>query len=144
MNSGKKKKLVLLGVLAGALLAGGIVSAVWWFSPEPLLQLDPAEVTEFTLQDGNRGRSAALEGREAAEAAGSLFSGVALRREEWIFPVGSGGYAYWCKLWTEDGTCQSFIVNPDGTVSTRGFVWKPEGTEIDLEKLRALIPREDS
>ena len=124
----KKKIIILLSVVI--ILLMGIV--VWFNIPLDLMDLDPNEVMEIVVFNGNSGN--------ATHIADNL-NGVEVKRSK--PSLGYMGYSFKVTIYLSDGNeagdWNNFIINSDDTIRKDPFFYSVTKGNIDYSYIEGIV-----
>ena len=117
----KKKIILLLSVVI--ILLMGIV--VWFNIPLDLMDLDPNEVMEIVVFNGNSGNATHITDKEQIQHIVENLNGVELKRSK--PSLGYMGYSFKVTIYLSDGNeagdWNNFIINSDDTIRKDPFFY---------------------
>ena len=125
----KKKIFILLSVVLILLI--GV--AVWYHVPIDLMNLDPNEVMEIVVFNGNSGNTAHIEEKEQIQYIIDNLNDVEVKRSK--LSVGYAGYSFKVTIYLSDGNeaddWNNFIINSDDTIRKDPFFYSVTKGKID-------------
>ena len=117
----KKKIIILLSVVIILLI--GIV--VWFNIPLDLMDLDPNEVMEIVVFNGNSGNATHITDKEQIQHIVENLNGVEVKRSK--PSLGYMGYSFKVTIYLSDGNeagdWNNFIINSDDTIRKDPFFY---------------------
>ena len=124
----KKKSILLLSVVV-ILLTGMIV----WFIPLDLMDLDPNEVVEIVVFNGNSGNATHIADKEQIQHIVENLNDVEVKRSK--PSVGYSGYGFKVTIYLSDGNeaddWNNFIINSEDTIRKDPFFYSVIKGNID-------------
>ncbi len=132
-----KRKLM---IAAGIVLVFLVGFTVWYAAPIDFVDLEPDEVKEIVIFNGNTGRAAHIT--EKAQLAHILqnFNAVKVKRSE-LSPVGSG-FNLRVTIYLTDGNeadgWNNFIVNSEHGIRKNPFLYTVVSGKLDYDALEQM------
>ena len=132
-----KKKLILLLSAVGILLTGIIV---WFNIPLDLMDLDPNEVVEIVVFNGNSGKATHITEKEQIQHIVENLNDVEVKRSKPSF--GYSGYSFKITIYLSDGNeaddWNNFIINSDVTIRKDPFFYSVIKGSIDYSYIERI------
>lgn len=132
----KKVSIVLAAVL---ILILGV--AVWYCAPIDLIRLDPNEVMEIVIFDGNTGNAAHIEDQEQIQHIIDNLNDIEVKRSK--PSVGYTGYRFKTTIYLSDGNeadgWNNFIINSDDTIRKDPFFYSVVEGKIDYSYIESIL-----
>ncbi len=133
----KKKIFILLSVVLILLI--GV--AVWYHVPIDLMNLDPNEVMEIVVFNGNSGNTAHIEEKEQIQYIIDNLNDVEVKRSK--LSVGYAGYRFKITIYLSDGNeadgWNHFIINSDDTIRKDPFFYSVTKGKIDYSYIESIV-----
>ena len=134
----KKKIIILLSVVI--ILLMGIV--VWFNIPLDLMDLDPNEVMEIVVFNGNSGNATHITDKEQIQHIVENLNGVEVKRSK--LSLGYMGYSFKVTIYLSDGNRQAigiiFIINSDDTIrKDPPFFYSVTKGNIDYSYIEGIV-----
>ena len=130
----KKKIIILLSVVI--ILLMGIV--VWFNIPLDLMDLDPNEVMEIVVFNGNSGNATHITDKEQIQHIVENLNGVEVKRSK-----PSLGYSFKVTIYLSDGNeagdWNNFIINSDDTIRKDPFFYSVTKGNIDYSYIEGIV-----
>ena len=135
------KKRILIIVSAICVLVLGII--VWYNSPIDFVDLNPEDVLEIVIFDGNTGNALHIKEEEEIECLIENLNSVRLRRDK--ISVGYSGYRFKTTIYLTDGEeangWNNFIINSNDTVRKDPFFYRVIEGSIDYQYIQSLFDK---
>lgn len=135
------KKRILIIVSAICVLVLGII--VWYNSPIDFVDLNPEDVLEIVIFDGNTGNALHIKEEEEIECLIENLNSVRLRRDK--ISVGYSGYRFKTTIYLTDGEeangWNNFIINSNDTVRKDPFFYRVIEGNIDYQYIQSLFDK---
>ena len=132
----KKKSILLLSVVV-ILLTGMIV----WFIPLDLMDLDPNEVVEIVVFNGNSGNATHIADKEQIQHIVENLNDVEVKRSK--PSVGYSGYGFKVTIYLSDGNeaddWNNFIINSEDTIRKDPFFYSVIKGNIDYIYIESIV-----
>lgn len=132
----KKKSILLLSVVV-ILLTGMIV----WFIPLDLMDLDPNEVVEIVVFNGNSGNATHIADKEQIQHIVENLNDVEVKRSK--PSVGYSGYGFKVTIYLSDGNeaddWNNFIINSEDTIRKDPFFYSVIKGNIDYRYIESIV-----
>ncbi len=133
----KKKIAILLSVIV--ILLVGI--AVWYNAPIDLMNLDPNEVMEIVVFNGNSGNTTPIEDKEQIQHIIDNLNDVEVKRSK--PSVGYSGYSFKVTIYLSDGNeaddWNNFIINSDDAIRKDPFFYSVTKGKIDYNYIENIV-----
>lgn len=133
----KKKISIFLPVIA--ILFVGI--AVWYHAPIDLMNLDPNEVMELVIFNGNSGNTTHIKDEEQIQHIIDNLNDVEVKRAK--LSLGYSGYSYKVTIYLSDGNeaydWNNFIINSDNTIRKDPFFYSVTKGKIDYSYIENIV-----
>lgn len=133
----KKKIIILLSVVI--ILLMGIV--VWFNIPLDLMDLDPNEVMEIVVFNGNSGNATHITDKEQIQHIVENLNGVEVKRSK--PSLGYMGYSFKVTIYLSDGNeagdWNNFIINSDDTIRKDPFFYSVTKGNIDYSYIEGIV-----
>ncbi|MBO5523641.1 MAG: hypothetical protein J5986_08220 [Roseburia sp.] len=133
----KKKIAILLSVIV--VLIVGI--AVWYNAPIDLMNLDPNEVKEIVIFNGNSGNSTHIQDKEQIQHIIDNLNDVEVKRSK--LSAGYSGYSFKVTIYLSDGNesdgWNNFIINSDDTIRKDPFFYSAAKEKIDYDYITNIV-----
>ena len=133
----KKKIFVLLSVVLILLL--GV--AVGYNIPIDLINLDPNEVMEIVVFNGNSGNTTHIEDKEQIQHIIDNLNDVEVKRSR--LSAGYSGYSFKVTIYLSDGNeagdWNNFIINSDDTIRKDPFFYSVIKGKIDYNYIENIV-----
>ena len=133
----KKKIIILLAVVI--ILLMGIV--VWFNIPLDLMDLDPNEVMEIVVFNGNSGNATHITDKEQIQHIVENLNGVEVKRSK--PSLGYMGYSFRVTIYLSDGNeagdWNNFIINSDDTIRKDPFFYSVTKGNIDYSYIEGIV-----
>ena len=133
----KKKIIILLSVVI--ILLMGIV--VWFYIPLDLMDLDPNEVMEIVVFNGNSGNVTHITDKEQIQHIVENLNGVEVKRSK--LSLGYMGYNFKVTIYLYDGNeagdWNNFIINSDDKIRKDPFYYSVTKGNIDYSYIEGIV-----
>ena len=133
----KKKIFVLLSVVLILILD----VAVWYNIPIDLINLDPNEVMEIVVFNGNSGNTTHIEDKEQIQHIIDNLNDVEVKRSR--LSAGYSGYSFKVTIYLSDGNeagdWNNFIINSDDTIRKDPFFYSVIKGKIDYNYIENIV-----
>lgn len=133
-----KKIIISLSVVV-ILLVGAIL---WFNAPLDLMDLDPGEVKEIVVFNGNSGNTTHITDKEQLQHIVDNLNDVEVKRTK--LSVGYTGYSFKVTIYLPDGNeadgWNNFIINSDDTIRKDPFFYSVTKGNIDYAYIEAVEP----
>lgn len=133
----KKKIFVLLSVVLILIL--GV--AVWYNIPIDLINLDPNEVMEIVVFNGNSGETTHITDEQQIQHIIQNLNDVEVKRSK--PSVGYMGYSFKMTIYLSDGNeadgWNNFIINSENTIRKDPFFYSVVSGEIDYDYIESIV-----
>ena len=133
----KKKIIILLSVVI--ILLMGIV--VWFNIPLDLMDLDPNEVMEIVVFNGNSGNATHITDKEQIQHIVENLNGVEVKRSKPSLEY--TGYSFKVTIYlsdgNEEGDWNNFIINSDDTIRKDPFFYSVTKGNIDYSYIEGIV-----
>lgn len=133
----KKKVSVLLAV--ALILILGV--AVWYNAPIDLINLDPHEVMEIVVFNGNSGNATHIEDKEQIQHIIDNLNDIKVKRSK--PSVGYMGYSFKMTIYLSNGNeadgWNNFIINSDDTIRKDPFFYSVIKGKIDYNYIEDIV-----
>ena len=133
----KKKIIISLSVVI--ILLMGIV--VWFNIPLDLMDLDPNEVMEIVVFNGNSGNATHITDKEQIQHIVENLNGVEVKRSK--LSLGYMGYNFKVTIYLYDGNeagdWNNFIINSDDTIRKDPFFYSVTKGNIDYSYIEGIV-----
>ena len=133
----KKKIIILLSVVI--ILLMGIV--VWFNIPLDLMDLDPNEVMEIVVFNGNSGNATHIADKDQIQHIVENLNGVEVKRSK--PSLGYSGYSFKLTIYLSDGNetddWNNFIINSDDTIRKDPFFYSVTEGNIDYNYIESIV-----
>ena len=133
----KKKIFVLLSVVLILIL--GVT--VWYNIPIDLINLDPNEVMEIVVFNGNSGNTTHIEDKEQIQHIIDNLNDVEVKRSR--LSAGYSGYSFKVTIYLSDGNeagdWNNFIINSDDTIRKDPFFYSVIKGKIDYNYIENIV-----
>ena len=133
----KKKIIILLSVVI--ILLMGIV--VWFNIPLDLMDLDPNEVMEIAVFNGNSGNATHITDKEQIQHIVENLNGVEVKRSK--LSLGYMGYNFKVTIYLYDGNeagdWNNFIINSDDKIRKDPFYYSVTKGNIDYSYIEGIV-----
>lgn len=133
MNKKSKTVIAVLAVLAAGFL-------LWYNLPIKLLDLEPKNVMEITVFNGNTGKLTHITDEEEIENIIENLNEVKIKRYK--PSVGYSGYSFKMTIYLTDGNeadgWNNFIINSEDTIRKDPFFYRVTEGNIDYEYIESI------
>lgn len=133
MNKKAKTVIAVLVVLAAGFL-------LWYNLPIKLLDLEPKNVMEITVFNGNTGKLTHITDEEEIENIIENLNDVKIKRYK--PSVGYSGYSFKMTIYLTDGNeadgWNNFIINSEDTIRKDPFFYRVTEGNIDYEYIESI------
>lgn len=133
MNKKAKTVIAVLAVLAAGFL-------LWYNLPIKLLDLEPKNVMEITVFNGNTGKLTHITDEEEIENIIENLNEVKIKRYK--PSVGYSGYSFKMTIYLTDGNeadgWNNFIINSEDTIRKDPFFYRVTEGNIDYEYIESI------
>lgn len=133
MNKKAKTVIAVLAVLAAGFL-------LWYNLPIKLLDLEPQNVMEITVFNGNTGKLTHITDEEEIENIIENLNDVKIKRYK--PSVGYSGYSFKMTIYLTDGNeadgWNNFIINSEDTIRKDPFFYRVTEGNIDYEYIESI------
>ena len=133
MNKKAKTVIAVLAVLAAGFL-------LWYNLPIKLLDLEPKNVMEITVFNGNTGKLTHITDEEEIEHIIENLNDVKIKRYK--PSVGYSGYSFKMTIYLTDGNeadgWNNFIINSEDTIRKDPFFYRVTEGNIDYEYIESI------
>lgn len=133
MNKKVKTVIAVLAVLAAGFL-------LWYNLPIKLLDLEPKNVMEITVFNGNTGKLTHITDEEEIENIIENLNEVKIKRYK--PSVGYSGYSFKMTIYLTDGNeadgWNNFIINSEDTIRKDPFFYRVTEGSIDYEYIESI------
>ena len=133
MNKKSKTVIAVLAVLAAGFL-------LWYNLPIKLLDLEPKNVMEITVFNGNTGKLTHITDEEEIENIIENLNDVKIKRYK--PSVGYSGYSFKMTIYLTDGNeadgWNNFIINSEDTIRKDPFFYRVTEGNIDYEYIESI------
>ena len=133
MNKKAKTVIAVLAVLAAGFL-------LWYNLPIKLLDLEPKNVLEITVFNGNTGKLTHITDEEEIENIIENLNEVKIKRYK--PSVGYSGYSFKMTIYLTDGNeadgWNNFIINSEDTIRKDPFFYRVTEGNIDYEYIESI------
>ena len=133
MNKKAKTVIAVLVVLAAGFL-------LWYNLPIKLLDLEPQNVMEITVINGNTGKLTHITDEEEIEHIIENLNDVKIKRYK--PSVGYSGYSFKMTIYLTDGNeadgWNNFIINSEDTIRKDPFFYRVTEGNIDYEYIESI------
>lgn len=133
----KKKIFVLLSVVLILIL--GV--AVWYNIPIDLINLDPNEVMEIVVFNGNSGETTHITDEQQIQHIIQNLNDVTVKK--WKPSVGYTGYSFKITIYLSDGNeadgWNNFIINSEDTIRKDPFFYSVVTGKIDYNYIKSIV-----
>ena len=132
-----KKIFVLLSVVLILIL--GV--AVWYNIPIDLINLDPNEVMEIVVFNGNSGETTHITDEQQIQHIIQNLNDVTVKK--WKPSVGYTGYSFKITIYLSDGNeadgWNNFIINSEDTIRKDPFFYSVVTGKIDYNYIKSIV-----
>lgn len=118
--------------------AAVVISVVWWLLPTKITNIEPEEVAEIQIFDGNTGRVAEVSDEEAIEHVINNLNNVSIVKSK--ISLLYMGYAYDMTIYKTNGDVyKRFIINSESVVRKDPFFYEARSSDIDWDYITSLV-----
>lgn len=136
----KRKLIIILSIISIVFISGVIL----YTKPLDLIQLNPEDVLEISIFDGNTGTSLHLTKNEDITYIINNLNSIKLRRGK--ISTGYTGYSFKTTIYLnngeEAGGWNNFIINSKDTIRKDPFFYKVVEGSIDYQYINTLIQKQ--
>lgn len=136
-----KRKLIIVLSIIGIVFISGIIL---YTKPLDLIQLNPEDVLEISIFDGNTGISLHLTKNEDITYIINNLNSIKLRRGK--ISTGYTGYSFKTTIYLNNGEeadgWNNFIINSKDTIRKDPFFYKVVEGSIDYQYINTLIQKQ--
>ena len=133
-----KKKIIILLSAVVIFLIGMIM---WFNIPLDLMDLDPNEVMEIIVFNGNSGNTAHITDKEQIQHIVGNLNDVEVKRSR--PSLGYSGYSFKVTIYLSDGNeaedWNNFIINSDDTIRKDPFFYSVIKGNIDYSYIESIV-----
>lgn len=133
----KKKLIILLSVVA--VFLAGIIA--WYNAPIDLMDLDPDEVMEIVVFNGNDGNTTHITDKEQLQHIVENLNTVEVKKSKPA--LGYCGYSFQITIYLSDGNeaddWNNFIINSDDTIRKDPFFYSVIKGNIDYDYIENVV-----
>jgi len=137
----KRKLIIILSIISIVFISGVIL----YTKPLDLIQLNPEDVLEISIFDGNTGTSLHLTKNEDITYIINNLNSIKLRRGK--ISTGYTGYSFKTTIYLNNGEEASgwnnFIINSKDTIRKDPFFYKVVEGSIDYQYINTLIQKQN-
>lgn len=137
----KKKLLIILSIISIVVIGG----VIWYISPLDLIQLNPEDVLEISIFDGNTGTSLHITKKEDITYIINNLNVVKLKRKK--ASTGYTGYSFKTTIYLNNGEeadgWNNFIINSKDTIRKDPFFYNVVEGSIDYQYIKTLIQEQN-
>ena len=137
----KKKLLIILSIISIVVISG----VIWYISPLDLIQLNPEDVLEISIFDGNTGTSLHITEKEDITYIINNLNVVKLKRKK--VSTGYTGYSFKTTIYLNNGEeangWNNFIINSKDTIRKDPFFYNVVEGSIDYQYINTLIQEQN-
>lgn len=137
----KKKLLIILSIISIVVISG----VIWYISPLDLIQLNPEDVLEISIFDGNTGTSLHITKKEDITHIINNLNVVKLKRKK--ASTGYTGYSFKTTIYLNNGEeadgWNNFIINSKDTIRKDPFFYNVVEGSIDYQYIKTLIQEQN-
>lgn len=137
----KKKLLIILSIISIVVISG----VIWYISPLDLIQLNPEDVLEISIFDGNTGTSLHITKKEDITYIINNLNVVKLKRKK--ASTGYTGYSFKTTIYLNNGEeadgWNNFIINSKDTIRKDPFFYNVVEGSIDYQYIKTLIQEQN-
>lgn len=138
----KKKLLIILSIISIVVISG----VIWYISPLDLIQLNPEDVLEISIFDGNTGTSLHITEKEDITYIINNLNVVKLKRKK--VSTGYTGYSFKTTIYLNNGEeangWNNFIINSKDTIRKDPFFYNVVEGSIDYQYIKSLIQEKNA
>ena len=114
---------------------------MWYNIPIDLINLDPNEVMEIVVFNGNSGNTTHIEDKEQIQHIIDNLNDVEVKRSR--LSAGYSGYSFKVTIYLSDGNeagdWNNFIINSDDTISKDPFFYSVIKGKIDYNYIENIV-----
>lgn len=136
----KRKLIIILSIISIVFISGVIL----YTKPLDLIQLNPEDVLEISIFDGNTGTSLHLTKNDDITYIINNLNSIKLRRGK--ISTGYTGYSFKTTIYLnngeEAGGWNNFIINSKDTIRKDPFFYKVVEGSIDYQYINTLIQKQ--
>lgn len=133
------KKKIIIVLSAVVILLTGII--VWFNIPLDLMNLDPNEVMEIIVFNGNSGNTTHITDKEQIQHIVENLNDVEVKRSK--PSLGYLGYSFKVTIYLSDGNeadnWNNFIINSDDTIRKDPFFYSVAKGTIDYSYIKSIV-----
>ena len=133
-----KKKIIIL-LSAVVILLTSIV--VWYNVPLDLMDLEPNEVMEILIFNGNSGNTTHITAKEQIQHIIENLNEIGVKRSK--PSLGYSGWSFKVTIYLSDGNeaddWNNFIINSDDTIRKDPFFYSVEKGNIDYSYIESIV-----
>lgn len=133
----KRKLIYIISVIVVLV----ICCFIWYKSPVNLTALDPNDISEILIFNGNTGENLSITESEHIEYIINNLNSIKLKRDN--FSIGYMGYGFRITISSHENTnaigCKEFIINSADTVRIDPFFYRVIQGTIDYEYIQSLF-----
>lgn len=137
-NTDMKKKVSIFLAVALILIVG---VAVWYNAPIDLISLEPDEVMEIVVFNGNSGNATHIKDKEQIQHIIDSLNDIEVKRSK--PSVGYMGYSYRMTIYLTNGNeadgWNNFIINSDDTIRKDPFFYSVVRGKIDYSYIENTV-----
>lgn len=137
----EKKLLIILSIISIVVISG----VIWYISPLDLIQLNPEDVLEISIFDGNTGTSLHITEKEDITYIINNLNVVKLKRKK--VSTGYTGYSFKTTIYLNNGEeangWNNFIINSKDTIRKDPFFYNVVEGSIDYQYIKTLIQEQN-
>ena len=135
----KKRILIIVSAICVLLLG----SIIWYHFPTDFVDLNPEDVLEIVIFDGNTGNALHIKEEKDIEYLIDNLNAVRLKRDK--FSIGYSGYRFKTTIYLKDGEeaegWNNFIINSNDTVRKDPFFFRVIDGSIDYQYIQSLFDK---
>lgn len=132
------KKKIVIGLAVAAILVIGAI--VWFCAPVDLMDLDPDEVMEILVFNGNSGKTTHITDKAQICRLIENWNGVEVKRSK--PSVGYSGYGFKITIYLSDGNeagdWNNFVLNSEDTIRKDPFFYSVKKGSLDYSYLKTI------
>lgn len=133
------KKKIIIVLSAVVILLTGII--VWFNIPLDLMDLDPNEVMEIIVFNGNSGKATHITDKEQIRHIVENLNDVEVKKSKPSFA--NMGYSFKVTIYLSDGNeaagWNDFIINSDDTIRKEPFFYSVVKGSIDYSYIESIV-----
>lgn len=137
----KRKLIIILSIISIVFISGVIL----YTKPLDLIQLNPEDVLEISIFDGNTGTSLHLTKNEDITYIINNLNSIKLRRGK--ISTGYTGYSFKTTIYLNNGEeaddWNNFIINSKDTIRKDPFFYKVVEGSIDYQYINTLVQKQN-